>query len=156
MVGTPRKTVDVYTDGACLGNPGPGGWAALLRYGEHERELVGAEAETTNNRMELRAAVEALRALKEPCRVRLHTDSAYLHQAFSAGWLDRWRARNWRTQDGKPVKNQDLWQALLEAMRSHEVVWIKVPGHAGDPMNERVDRLARQAAMSLMTSLEER
>nr|BCX01322.1 MAG: ribonuclease H [Bacteroidota bacterium] len=147
-----KKTVEAYTDGACLGNPGPGGWAVLLRYGPYERELVGSEPETTNNRMELRAAIEALRALKEPCQVRLHTDSAYLHRAFASGWLADWQARGWRTGDGKPVKNRDLWQELLEAMRPHEVIWIKVPAHAGDPDNERVDRLAREAAMRLVQS----
>ncbi|MDX1546279.1 MAG: ribonuclease HI [Rhodothermales bacterium] len=136
------KQVIIYTDGACSGNPGPGGWAALLRYGRHERILTGAEPQTTNNRMELRAALEALRALQEPCRVALHTDSAYLARAFTEGWLDRWQRNGWKNAKKKPVENQDLWEGLLEQAARHEVEWKKVKGHADDPLNNRVDGLA--------------
>lgn len=138
------KEITIYTDGACSGNPGPGGWAAILVFGEHEREISGFEPRTTNNRMELRAAVEALAALKEPCRVRLHTDSAYLHRAFTDGWLGRWQQNGWKTASKKPVENQDLWRRLLEVSREHDVEWVKVKGHASDEMNNRVDRLAVQ------------
>jgi ribonuclease HI len=140
------KAVELFTDGACLGNPGPGGWAALLRYGEREKLLSGDAPCTTNNRMELTAAVEGLRALKQPCRVDLYTDSHYLKNAFTEGWLEGWRKRGWRTGEGKPVKNQDLWQALLEAMEGHEVRFHWVEGHSGHPENERVDREARRRA----------
>lgn len=141
--------VVVYTDGACLGNPGPGGWAVVLKWGEHARELSGAEPETTNQRMELRAAVEALSALKRPCRVRLHSDSAYLVNAFRQGWLERWQANGWLTARRRPVENQDLWQSLAHLIVKHDVTWVKVAGHAGDPLNERCDRLAQEAARSL-------
>ncbi len=137
------KTVAVYTDGACRGNPGPGGWAALLRYGSHEKILTGAEPETTNNRMELTAAVEALRALKEPCQVELHTDSEYLRKGITE-WLPAWRARGWRRKDGA-LKNVDLWQSLDAACSPHQITWHWVRGHAGNRENERVDELARQA-----------
>jgi ribonuclease HI len=137
------KTVAVYTDGACRGNPGPGGWAALLRYGSHEKILTGAEPETTNNRMELTAAVEALRALKEPCQVELHTDSEYLRKGITE-WLHAWRARGWRRKDGA-LKNVDLWQALDSACSPHQITWRWVRGHAGNRENERVDELARLA-----------
>ena len=140
-----KKHVTIYTDGACSGNPGPGGWAAILVFGERERVISGFEQRTTNNRMELRAAVEALAALKEPCRVRLHTDSAYLHRAFTDGWLGRWQQTGWKTASKKPVENQDLWRRLLEVSREHDVEWVKVKGHASDEMNNRVDRLAVQA-----------
>ena len=139
-----KPHVIIYTDGACSGNPGPGGWAALLRYGRHEKLLTGAASRTTNNRMELRAAVEALRALKRPCKVDFYTDSQYLRQGITE-WLPQWRARGWRTASKKPVKNQDLWQALVEEAEKHEVTWHWVEGHAGDPDNERVDRAARKA-----------
>lgn len=138
------KEVDIYTDGACSGNPGPGGWAAILRYGEHERELSGGEAETTNNRMELMAAIEGLKALREPCRVRVHTDSSYLRDGIS-GWIHNWKRNGWRTSAGKPVKNAELWQALEEASARHEVSWHWIRGHAGHPENERADALARAA-----------
>ena len=136
------KHVTIYTDGACSGNPGPGGWAALLKYGGRERVISGGETLTTNNRMELRAAVEALKALREPCRVSIHTDSAYLQKAFAEGWLDRWQRNGWRTAAKKPVENQDLWRELLEAVRVHNVEWVKVKGHADNELNNRVDRLA--------------
>ncbi len=136
--------VEIYTDGACSGNPGPGGWGALLLFGEHEKELAGAEPDTTNNRMEMMAAIEALRALKRPCVVRLYTDSNYVRQGITE-WLEGWKARGWRTSGKKPVKNQDLWQALDEAAAPHQIEWIWVPGHAGVEGNERVDALAREA-----------
>lgn len=139
------KQVHIHTDGACLGNPGPGGWAALLRYGVRERELVGGEALTTNNRMELMAAIRALEVLTEPCEVILHTDSQYVRKGITE-WMPNWLRRNWRTAAGAPVKNQDLWQRLHAAAQRHEVDWRWVKGHAGDPDNERVDTLARTEA----------
>ena len=137
--------MDVYTDGACRGNPGPGGWAAVLLYGEHRRELSGGERCTTNQRMELTAAIEALKALRRPCRVRIHSDSAYLVNAFRLGWVQRWQANGWRTAAGKAVDNQDLWLELLRVSQPHDVEWVKVTGHAGDVWNERADELARAA-----------
>ena len=139
------KHVIIYTDGSCSGNPGPGGWAAVLKYGRHERVVSGAAPETTNNRMELTAALEALRALKEPCRVSLHTDSAYLARAFNEGWLENWQRKGWRTANKKPVENKDLWEGLLEQAARHRIAWIKVKGHADDPINNRVDALAVEA-----------
>ncbi len=136
------KVITVYTDGACSGNPGPGGWAAVLLYEGRERVLSGAEPHTTNNRMELMAAIEALRALREPCTVRLHTDSTYLEKAFNAGWIASWIRSGWKTAAKKPVENRDLWEQLLEAAAPHRVTWIKVKGHADDPLNNRVDELA--------------
>ena len=136
--------VDIFTDGACSGNPGPGGWGALLRYGTVEKELSGGEAPTTNNRMELMAAIAALEALKRPCRVRLYTDSIYLRDGITR-WLPAWQARGWRTADKKPVKNVDLWQRLAAAAAPHEIEWLWVRGHAGHPENERADALARAA-----------
>jgi ribonuclease HI len=133
--------VDAYTDGACKGNPGPGGWGALLVCGEHRKELFGGEVETTNNRMELKAVIEALNALKRSAKVRLHTDSQYVHKGISL-WLPGWKRKGWKTAAGKPVKNQDLWQALEQAAQSHTVEWIWVKGHAGHPGNERADELA--------------
>jgi len=136
--------VVIYTDGACRGNPGPGGWGALLMSGEREREIWGGEAAaTTNNRMELIAAIEALQALKRPCRVELHTDSQYLRNGVTQ-WLAQWKARGWRTQAREAVKNEDLWRRLDEARRRHEVDWRWVRGHAGDALNERADALARR------------
>ncbi|HEY81518.1 MAG TPA: ribonuclease HI [Caldilineae bacterium] len=140
-----KPIVHIYTDGACLGNPGPGGWAALLRYNGHEKALVGAASRTTNNRMELRAALEALKALKRPCQVYIHTDSQYLRQGITQ-WIRNWQRNGWRTANKKSVKNQDLWRALLEAMKPHEVHWAWVKGHAGHAENERVDRWATEAA----------
>jgi len=136
--------VEIFTDGACSGNPGPGGWAAILRFRGVERELSGAEAATTNNRMELIAAIRGLEALKRPCRVRLYTDSRYLRDGVTQ-WLAGWKARGWRTADRKPVKNVDLWQRLENATAPHEVAWIWVRGHAGHPENARADALARAA-----------
>lgn len=143
------KQVTVYTDGACSGNPGPGGWAALLIFGPHERELSGAEPQTTNNRMELRAAVEALSVLKEPCEVTVHTDSAYMQRAFADGWLERWQRNGWKTASKKPVENQDLWKQLVALTERHRVHWVKVKGHADDVHNNRVDRLAVEAIQSV-------
>ena len=138
--------VVIYTDGACLGNPGPGGWAAILSSGRHTKEIVGSEPHSTNQRMELTAALRALQALKRPCRVRLHSDSAYLINAFRQGWLDKWRKNGWRTANGSPVENQDLWKALLDVAEKHSGTWIKVSGHADSELNNRCDSLARQAA----------
>ena len=135
------KAVTAYTDGACRGNPGPGGWGAILRYGENERELRGGERQTTNNRMELMAAIEALGALKEPCRVALYTDSRYVRDGITR-WLPGWRRRGWKTRARKPVKNQDLWMRLDDLDQTHEVDWHWVKGHAGHPGNERADALA--------------
>ncbi len=135
------KSVIIHTDGACKGNPGIGGWGALLRYGDRERKLHGGERDTTNNRMEMTAAIRALEALREPCEVTLYTDSTYLRQGILS-WMPDWKRRNWKTAAGKPVKNQDLWQALDQAARRHRVNWQWVKGHAGDPGNEEADRLA--------------
>ncbi|WP_375466009.1 ribonuclease HI [uncultured Methylobacterium sp.] len=133
--------VRIYTDGACSGNPGPGGWGAILLYGDTSRELSGGEAHTTNNRMELLAAIEALEALKRPCRVDVFTDSQYLRQGVTA-WIHGWKARGWRTADKKPVKNEDLWRRIDAARTRHAVEWHWVKGHAGDALNNRVDALA--------------
>ena len=140
-----RKNVDIHTDGACLGNPGPGGWAALLRWRGIERELAGGEADTTNNRMELMAAIAALEALKEACDATLHTDSQYVRQGITE-WMANWLRRNWKTAGGDPVKNRDLWERLHAARQAHTIDWRWVKGHSGDPDNERVDLLAREAA----------
>ncbi len=137
------KDVEAFTDGACRGNPGPGGWGALLRSGAHVKELSGGEPHTTNNRMELTAAIQALTALKDRCRVALYTDSTYVRSGITE-WLPTWRARGWRTADKKPVKNQDLWQALAAQAERHEVSWHWVRGHSGHPENERADELANQ------------
>jgi ribonuclease HI len=136
--------VIIYTDGACSGNPGPGGWGALLRFGRHEKELSGGASETTSNRMELSAAVKALENLKRPCLVDFYTDSEYLRRGITE-WVRRWKARGWKTSQKKPVKNQDLWKALDAVSKPHEITWHWVRGHAGNPDNERVDELARQA-----------
>lgn len=138
--------LSIYTDGACSGNPGAGGWAAVLIYGEHTKELSGGEEHTTNQRMELMAAIQALQALKYPCRVRLHSDSAYLINAFREGWLDRWQVNGWVNSKKEPVENQDLWKILLELANTHEIEWVKVKGHADDHQNNRCDELARAAA----------
>jgi ribonuclease HI len=140
--------IDIYTDGACRGNPGPGGWGALLQMGEHEKELSGAEVLTTNNRMELTAVIRALQALKRPVAARIYTDSQYVRRGITE-WLSSWKARDWRTADRKPVKNQDLWQQLDAATQGHKLEWHWVPGHAGVPGNERVDRLANEAIDAL-------
>lgn len=140
--------VELFTDGACQGNPGPGGWGVLLRYGSVERELSGGEAATTNNRMELTAVIRGLEALKRPCRVHVTTDSQYVRNGIT-DWIRRWRRNGWRTADRKPVKNSDLWQRLDELAAGHEVEWHWVKGHAGHPENERADRLATAAIGSL-------
>lgn len=136
------KEVTIYTDGACSGNPGPGGWGAVLQYNGLEREMSGHETETTNNRMELTAALMALEALKEPCRVYLHSDSAYLVNAFNDDWIGGWKRRGWKKSDKKPVLNRDLWERLDAQHQRHEITWIWVKGHAGHDENERVDQLA--------------
>jgi ribonuclease HI len=137
-----QQTVDIYTDGACSGNPGPGGWGAVLRYGSHERDLYGGEpAATTNNRMELMAPIRALETLTRPAVVRLHTDSTYVRDGITK-WVHRWKSNGWLTSTRQPVKNADLWQRLDEAAGRHEVQWHWVKGHAGHPENERADRLA--------------
>ena len=133
--------VEIFTDGACSGNPGPGGWGALLRFGDRERELSGGEEQTTNNRMELTAVIQALAALKRPCRITLHTDSKYVLDGYER-WMPGWKKRGWKTADNKPVKNQDLWEALDQGIRGHTVTWVWVKGHAGHAENERVDQLA--------------
>jgi ribonuclease HI len=135
--------VDIFTDGACRGNPGPGGWGAVLRYGEHERELHGGEGPTTNNRMELLAAIMALETLKRPCEVRLHTDSTYVRNGITS-WIAKWKRNGWRTAAKEPVKNADLWQRLDQAAGRHQVEWLWVKGHNGHPGNERADELARR------------
>lgn len=142
--------VEAFTDGACRGNPGPGGWGVVLRAGSHVKELSGGEPHTTNNRMELRAAIEALAALKRPCRVDLYTDSVYVRSGIMQ-WLPAWRARGWRTADKKPVKNQDLWEALEAAAARHEVAWHWVKGHAGHPENERADALANEGIDAMLS-----
>jgi ribonuclease HI len=143
--------VELYTDGACSGNPGPGGWGALLRYKTTERELSGAELDTTNNRMELMAAIEGLKAIKRTCHVDLYTDSKYVMQGVTE-WLDGWKAKGWKTADKKPVKNQDLWMLLDEQVNRHSISWHWVKGHAGHVENERVDELARQAIQKLISA----
>jgi ribonuclease HI len=138
----PEAGVEIWTDGACSGNPGPGGWGAILRYGANQKELRGGEALTTNNRMELMAAISALEALSRPCAVALHTDSQYLRGGVTS-WMRNWKRNGWRTADKKPVKNEDLWKRLDAAAARHEIHWRWVKGHAGDAMNERADELAR-------------
>ncbi|HEY5566514.1 MAG TPA: ribonuclease HI [Gammaproteobacteria bacterium] len=135
------KEVAAFTDGACRGNPGPGGWGAVLRFGSREKELCGGDPQTTNNRMEMTAAIRALESLRERCRVQVFTDSVYLKNGITE-WLPNWRRRGWRTADRKPVKNQDLWEALAALTERHDVSWHWVKGHAGHPENERADALA--------------
>ena len=142
------KITEIWTDGACSGNPGPGGWGAVLKHGETEKEISGAEGATTNNRMELMAAIEALNALKKPTQVRLHTDSQYVKNGLTQ-WLPNWKRKGWKTADNKPVANVDLWQALEAAAERHNVEWKWVRGHDGDVMNERADALARAAIKTL-------
>jgi ribonuclease HI len=142
------KAVEIFTDGACSGNPGPGGWGAILRYNGVEKELSGGEAETTNNRMELTAAIEGLNALKSPCRVELYTDSVYVRDGIGK-WIHGWKRNGWKTAAKKPVKNDDLWKALDEARARHDVTWHWIKGHAGHPENERADALAREAIKAL-------
>ncbi len=145
---TSAEWVEVYTDGACKGNPGPGGWGVLMVYKGIRKELSGGEPDTTNNRMELRAVIEALRSLKRPAKIHLHTDSQYVHKGISE-WLPGWKRKGWKTAEGKPVKNQDLWRTLDELVSRHEVKWEWVRGHAGHPGNEEADRLANQGVTSL-------
>jgi ribonuclease HI len=138
------RIVEVYTDGACSGNPGPGGWGAILRWGDHEKEIWGGDGgQTTNNRMELMAAIQALELLSRPVTVRLHTDSSYLRNGILS-WLANWKRNGWKTSDKKPVKNADLWQRLEAAVSDHQIEWVWVKGHAGDPGNERADALANR------------
>ena len=143
------KSVRLITDGSCLGNPGPGGWAALLRYGKHARELSGAAPDTTNNRMEMTAVLEGLSALREPCRVTIEVDSEYVKKGITV-WMAGWKRRGWKTVTKQPVKNQDLWRRLDEAVARHDVKWRWVKGHAGHADNNRCDELAREAAMTAL------
>jgi ribonuclease HI len=143
------RVVDIYTDGACRGNPGPGGWAAFLKVGEHEKELAGAEPLTTNNRMELTAVIRALEALQRPVEVRVYTDSEYVRRGITE-WIASWKKRGWRTADRKPVKNQDLWERLDALAAGHRIEWHWVKGHSGVPGNERVDALANRAIDALV------
>ena len=143
------KKVTIYTDGACSGNPGPGGWGAVLIYNEIEKEMSGVEKDTTNNRMELFAAISALRALKEPCEVELYSDSAYLCNAINEGWLFDWKQKNWRTANKKDVKNVDLWEELIMMMGLHRITFIKVKGHADNAYNNRCDKLATSAILTI-------
>jgi len=138
------KKVTIYTDGACSGNPGPGGWGAILMFGPHKKEISGFEPSTTNNRMELTAAVQALKALIEPCDVTLYSDSAYLVNTFQQGWLTKWQLNGWKTSNKSPVENQDLWKELLELTSRHNVKWMKVKGHSDNEYNNRCDQLARE------------
>jgi ribonuclease HI len=144
--------VNIYTDGACSGNPGPGGWGAILRWANHERELSGGEPHTTNNRMELLAAISALDALKRPCSIDLHTDSQYVRQGITQ-WIHGWKRNGWRTADRKPVKNADLWERLDAAIARHEVRWHWVRGHAGHELNERADQLARDGIAAVRAAM---
>ncbi len=134
--------VILYTDGACSGNPGPGGWGALLIWNGKEKELSGGEPDTTNNRMEMRAIIEGLKALNRPCHVKVHSDSALIINAFTKGWIDNWKKRGWKKSDKKPVENRDLWEEMLQAAAPHTMSWIKVKGHSGNRLNDRVDALA--------------
>ena len=144
-----ESLVIIYADGACKGNPGPGGWGAWIRVGDHSKELCGGEPITTNNRMELTAAIRALQALKRTCDVRIYTDSVYVQKGMTE-WIDGWKKRGWRTADKKPVKNDDLWQELDAIAGQHKVEWLWVKGHAGDPGNERADALANQGVAQVM------
>lgn len=143
------QTVNIYTDGACSGNPGVGGWGAILLYQEHSREISGAEKETTNNRMELLAAIKALSVLKRQCNVSLYSDSAYVVNAFNRGWIESWQANGWTTSGRKPVRNRDLWEMLLSLAREQNVKFIKVKGHSDNKYNDRCDELAKQAIKNL-------
>jgi ribonuclease HI len=138
------KHVLIYTDGACRGNPGPGGWGALLRYGDHEKKMLGAETDTTNNRMELMAAIQALSSLREPCKIDLYTDSQYVQKGITE-WLANWKKKNWKKSDNHPVKNADLWQLLDKEANRHQIKWHWVKGHSNHPENDLVDALANQA-----------
>jgi len=144
------KEVILYTDGACSGNPGPGGWGALLIWNGTEKELYGGEANTTNNRMEMMAIIEGLRALKEKCHVKIHSDSALIINAFNQHWITNWQKRGWRKSNKKPVENQDLWKEMIRVMAPHKVDWIKVKGHSTNELNNRVDRIAVAASKQFM------
>lgn len=144
-----KPEVIVYTDGACSGNPGPGGWGAILKWNGKEKELSGGAPQTTNNRMEMQAVIEALNALKKPCLVKIHSDSALIINAFTQGWIENWQKKGWRKADKKPVENKELWQNMLKAMESHEVKWVKVKGHSGIELNERADQLAVAASQRI-------
>ena len=148
------QIVDIFTDGACSGNPGPGGWGAILRFGDVEKEIFGFETLTTNNRMELMAAIAALEALKRPCTVRIHTDSQYLRDGIMR-FIHAWKKNGWKTADKKPVKNVDLWQRLEAALKPHNVTWFWVRGHSGHPENERADELARAGVAAARAALAE-
>jgi ribonuclease HI len=148
MSAVDARRVAIWTDGACSGNPGPGGWAAILAFGDRRKELSGGEPETTNNRMELMAAIMALEALSRPCAVDLHTDSQYVKNGLT-GWINGWKRNGWKTADRKPVKNAELWMRLDAAAARHDIAWHWVKGHAGDPENERADELARAAVKAL-------
>ncbi len=141
------KEVELFSDGACSGNPGPGGWGSILRFKGIEKELSGGEQETTNNRMELLAVINALESLKEPCKVKITTDSKYVSDAFLKNWIDSWQKNGWKTAAKKPVKNQELWERLLKQSQNHELTWIWIKGHAGHPENERCDKLAVEARL---------
>ncbi|MBR4435276.1 MAG: ribonuclease HI [Clostridia bacterium] len=148
------KNVLIYTDGACSGNPGVGGWGALLMYGNAQKEISGAEEYSTNNRMELTAVIEALKCLKEPCKVELYTDSSYVYNAFVSGWIWNWLRNGWQTSNNKPVENQDLWNELMILTRVHRLNWNKVKGHADNPYNNRCDELATKAVAELKKTLQ--
>jgi len=137
-----KPEVTVYTDGACSGNPGPGGWGAVMLWNGRRKELSGGNPHTTNNQMEMQAVIEALKALKKPCRVYIHSDSALIINAMTKGWIQSWQKRGWRKANKKPVENKELWQQILEAMKPHEVTWVKVKGHSGDELNDLADKLA--------------
>lgn len=141
-----KPEVKVYTDGACSGNPGPGGWGAILIWNGREKEISGGTSKTTNNRMEMQAVIEAFKSLKKPCIVRIHSDSSLIINAFRKGWIKNWQSRGWKKADKKPVENRDLWEKMLKVMEPHEVRWIKVKGHSGDKYNDRADRLAVEAS----------
>jgi ribonuclease HI len=153
-LGAGAKRVVIHADGACRGNPGPGGWGAFLSFGDHEKEIFGGEPATTNNRMELTAVIRALESLKEPCEINVYTDSQYVRRGILE-WVPQWKARGWKTADKKPVKNQDLWQQLETEAARHRIEWHWVPGHAGVPGNERVDALAN-AAIDAMLAVDSR
>lgn len=148
-----QSVLEIWTDGACKFNPGPGGWGVLMRYGKHSRELYGGAAQTTNNQMELTAVIEALRAIKRPCPIVIHLDSVYVRDGITK-WIHGWKAKNWRTADGKPVKNQSLWQELDRLVQQFEIQWQWVKGHNGDPGNERADELANLGTAPFLKSTE--
>ena len=147
-----KKEVTIYTDGACSGNPGPGGWGAILMYREQRKELSGFEPDTTNNRMELRAVIEAVRALNTACSIKIHTDSAYVCNAFHQGWLNNWKANGWKTSSKRDVENQDLWRELQDVLSAHSFAFVKVKGHSDNPLNNRCDELARLAIKQAMSA----